>query len=202
MARNKLGLTEGATLALIAAPTDLVLEIPTGVTIVEKGAARVVIVFVGQRGGIEPAVKSVRGRVEDDGMMWFAYPKAGQLGTDLDRDHLSAALSALELEPVSLVSVDDVWSAMRVKVDAALRTRRQERGFAMTTATAKAGRVKAAETAAKSSRLAQVATAARAGAEKAASAAAAEEDAVPKAKATKPKAKGARPKPPRPTRAR
>ncbi len=189
MARNKLGLTEGATLALIAAPTDFVLEVPTGVTIVERGPARVVVVFVAKADEVEGAVKSVRGRVEDDGMMWFAYPKAGQLGTDLHRDHLSTALSALELEPVSLVSIDDVWSAMRVKVDAALRTRRQERGFAVTAATKVAGRVKAAATAAKSTRLAAVATAAKAGAVKAASAAAA---------ATPPKpAKGARPKPPR-----
>lgn len=80
MARNKLGLTEGATLALIAAPTDFALEVPTGVTIVER-AARVVVAFVAKADEVEGVVKSVRGRVEDDGMMWFAYPKAGQLGT-------------------------------------------------------------------------------------------------------------------------
>ena len=48
----------------------------------------------------------------------FAYPKAGQLGTDLNRDRLWEAGRAHGLEAVAQVSVDDVWSALRFKAAA------------------------------------------------------------------------------------
>jgi hypothetical protein len=135
MARNKLGLVEGGTLVLLDAPTELALEVPTGVTVLERGKAQVVIAFVPQRAAVAPAVKVARARVEDTGKLWFAYPKAGQLATDLHRDLLGTALSELGFEPIALVSIDDVWSAMQVKVDIGLAARRAARGFVVTSST-------------------------------------------------------------------
>jgi hypothetical protein len=57
-----------------------------------------------------------------------AYPKAGQLGTDLNRDSLARALQTEGFEPVAQIAVDDVWSALRVKRDAALSAARNARG--------------------------------------------------------------------------
>src|SRR5580700_2276887 len=44
-----------------------------------------------------------------------AYPKAGQLGTDLNRDRLAAALEGQGIRPVRQVALDDVWSALRFR---------------------------------------------------------------------------------------
>jgi hypothetical protein len=44
-----------------------------------------------------------------------AYPKAGQLGTDLNRDPLAAAFTASGLRPVRQVSIDATWSALRFR---------------------------------------------------------------------------------------
>ena len=44
-----------------------------------------------------------------DRLASLAYPKARQLGTDLDRDFLRGHL------PVRQVALDDVWSAMRFR---------------------------------------------------------------------------------------
>jgi hypothetical protein len=50
-----------------------------------------------------------------DGLAWIAYPKAGQLGTDLNRDVLWKHLLGLGAQGVRQVAIDDVWSAMRFR---------------------------------------------------------------------------------------
>lgn len=52
---------------------------------------------------------------QQDRLAWIAYPKAGQLGTDLSRDILAQALTAHGVRPVRQVAVDDVWSALRIR---------------------------------------------------------------------------------------
>jgi hypothetical protein len=44
-----------------------------------------------------------------------AYPKAGQLGTDINRDTLAASLTDRGAQPVRQVALDDVWSALRFR---------------------------------------------------------------------------------------
>ena len=50
-----------------------------------------------------------------DALAWVAYPKAGQLGTDLNRDTVAAALTDRGVRPVRQVAIDDVWSALRFR---------------------------------------------------------------------------------------
>ena len=45
----------------------------------------------------------------------MAYPKAGQLGTDLNRDRLHVHMRERGLKTVRQVSLDDTWSAMRLR---------------------------------------------------------------------------------------
>ena len=51
----------------------------------------------------------------EDRLSWLAYPKAGQLGTDLNRDRLAAAVRERGVQPVRQVSIDEVWSALRLR---------------------------------------------------------------------------------------
>src|SRR5579871_6759695 len=48
-----------------------------------------------------------------DRLAWLAYPKAGQLETDLNRDILWRHLRAKGVRGVRLISIDPVWSALR-----------------------------------------------------------------------------------------
>ena len=50
-----------------------------------------------------------------DKLAWIAYPKAGKLGTDLNRDILSAALAVEGVQPVRQIAIDEVWSALRFR---------------------------------------------------------------------------------------
>jgi hypothetical protein len=58
-----------------------------------------------------PAIEAAR----QDRLAWVAYPKAGKLGTDLNRDILAALLTAEGVQPVRQVAIDDTWSALRFR---------------------------------------------------------------------------------------
>jgi hypothetical protein len=58
-----------------------------------------------------PAIEAAR----EDRLAWIAYPKGGQLGTDLNRDSLGRATTELGVRPVRQVSLDEVWSALRLR---------------------------------------------------------------------------------------
>lgn len=56
--------------------------------------------------------------VKHDALLWIAYPKgSAKTGADLNRDRLHAAVAEHErrLTGVTLVSLDDTWSAMRFR---------------------------------------------------------------------------------------
>lgn len=51
----------------------------------------------------------------EDRLAWIAYPKAGQLGTDLNRDRLAGLMEKRGLRPVRQVAIDTTWSALRFR---------------------------------------------------------------------------------------
>jgi hypothetical protein len=48
-------------------------------------------------------------------MLWVCYPKGSKNSTDLSRDVLWKAMEENGLVGVTLVAVDDTWSAMRFR---------------------------------------------------------------------------------------
>ena len=78
--------------------------------------AEVVIAFVADRAGLaSEAVTRAVDAARADRLAWIAYPKAGQLGTDLNRDVLRGALTDRGVQPVRQVALDAVWSALRFR---------------------------------------------------------------------------------------
>lgn len=107
---KKLQVPGGTSLFLVGAPEGFDPGVQTSK---ETGAA--VLAFVVSSGTIQveagPAVDAAR----EDRLSWIAYPKAGRLGTDLNRDSLAKALKPHGIEPVRIVSIDETWSAMRFR---------------------------------------------------------------------------------------
>ena len=98
-------------------PPGMDLGLNLGVTEADGGdSPDVVILFVTESADLSSddagALVGAAGR---DAVAWVAYPKAGQLGTDLNRDSLAAAFSARGLRPVRQISIDTVWSALRFR---------------------------------------------------------------------------------------
>jgi hypothetical protein len=78
------------------------------------GTADAVLAFVRTRADLDaagPALEAARA----DRLAWVAYPKGGQLDTDLNRDTLAATLTERGVRPVRQVALDGVWSALRFR---------------------------------------------------------------------------------------
>ena len=113
---KKLQIKEGQSVSVLHAPAGLEIDLPEGVRRTSSvTGSEVVIVFATNRAELgtraDPFVKAAR----RDALAWIAYPKAGQLGTDLNRDSLWQLLESRGIRPVRQVAIDDVWSALRFR---------------------------------------------------------------------------------------
>jgi hypothetical protein len=111
----KLQIKAGARVAIVAARPDGPDLSELGPQVADPETADVVIAFVARAAEITdlagPAVAAARA----DRLAWIAYPKAGQLGTDINRDSLARAVSKQGVQPVRQVALDTVWSALRMR---------------------------------------------------------------------------------------
>jgi hypothetical protein len=80
--------------------------------------AQFMLAFAKDMDDAEDAVDIADEDLADGAMFWLAYPKKTSKkypGTEIDRDSLHLRLADLAWEGVSLVALDDDWSAMRFK---------------------------------------------------------------------------------------
>ena len=81
----------------------------------EPRKAEAVLVFVKDSQELKARAKPAIEAARRDAIAYVAYPKAGQLGTDLDRDSLWAMLEGQGIRPVRQIAIDDTWSALRFR---------------------------------------------------------------------------------------
>jgi hypothetical protein len=74
-----------------------------------------VLLFARNRLGLETLGEPFFHAARDDRLAWLAYPKAGQLDTNLSRDVLRELTRPQGVRPVRQVSIDQVWSALRFR---------------------------------------------------------------------------------------
>jgi hypothetical protein len=111
----KLQIRPGQTVAALAAGEVPAFAAPDANPPADPGDADAVVAFARNKAELDsvaaPAVEAAR----QDKLAWIAYPKAGKLGTDLNRDVLAALLSARGVQPVRQVAIDETWSALRFR---------------------------------------------------------------------------------------
>jgi hypothetical protein len=106
---------KGGTVALIGAPAgyDTLFEgSPAKVTTRGSGLADTVVLFANDMTHLEKAFPAAAGRLGPSATLWVAYRKGDK---ELHRDTLWRAVSEHGYTGVSLVAIDDTWSAMRLK---------------------------------------------------------------------------------------
>jgi hypothetical protein len=111
----KLQIKPGAAVSVLGAPPDGPDLSGLGPPAPGPAGAGAVIAFVRQAAELTEIAGAAIEAARDDRLAWIAYPKAGQLGTDLNRDSLARAAAGLGVQPVRQVSLDDVWSALRFR---------------------------------------------------------------------------------------
>jgi hypothetical protein len=105
---EKLQLKEGESIRILGAPPEFRLGANPG-----KGKGDALLVFAVNKKALKAHEGTILEYSRADRLTWVAYPKAGQLGTDLSRDLLATYFSGVQ--GVRMVSIDDVWSALRLR---------------------------------------------------------------------------------------
>jgi hypothetical protein len=116
---RKLGIRPGTRVRLMNAPVgyaDALRTAAPDATVEESGAgpADLVHLFCAARAELDAHAAAAIAAYRTGGHLWVSYPKGGaKAGTDLNRDVDWGPLRAAGFRPVTQVSIDERWSALR-----------------------------------------------------------------------------------------
>ena len=111
----KLQIKPGTHVAVVGAPPEGPDLAGIGPQASDPSSADAVIAFVVQAAEVSGTASPAIAAAREDRLAWIAYPKAGKLGTDINRDRLAALVTELGVQPVRQIAIDDVWSALRFR---------------------------------------------------------------------------------------
>jgi hypothetical protein len=117
---RKLGIKEGARLAVIGAPDDFdttIGELPAGVAVrrAARGPLDVVVAFFTDRSKLERRLPTLRSALDPAGGLWIAWPKrASGVVTDVTEDVVRELGLAAGLVDNKVCAIDQVWSGLRL----------------------------------------------------------------------------------------
>ena len=118
---KKLRIKPGQRLLILNSPSGYVESLgslPEGVEMSEgpEGKFDFVHLFVKDSSQLDDLGPTAMQAVEYDGLLWISYPKrSSKVETDLTRDVLWELMVDRGLRPVTQVSIDEVWSAVRFR---------------------------------------------------------------------------------------
>lgn len=94
-------------------------ELPPNVIVVTEPTAPIDLIqfFVTSRRGLEEKLSKLKSLLTPKGLLWVTYPKgASKIKVDINRDSIRRFAQSIGLEGVAMISVDETWSAMRLKI--------------------------------------------------------------------------------------
>jgi len=118
---DKLHVKPGTTIVVLGAPAGYRQKLgvlPEGARLVNVVPAEAAFVHLFARDGaaLSSRLREVSPRLTADAMVWVSYPKADSgAGSDLSREKIWALAGPFGLTPVSQVTMDNIWSALRFK---------------------------------------------------------------------------------------
>ncbi len=124
---KKLGIAEGARVALIDAPPELqdwLAPLPDAVSFGKPTAkTQLVHVFALRREILSRHLAGLRKTLADDATVWVSWPKkTAKVDTDITEDVIRGVALALGYVDVKVCAVSDVWSGLKLVVRKELRT--------------------------------------------------------------------------------
>ncbi len=110
---SKLGAKPGRRVVVLAAPKGYEDRIPGAAT---KGKGEVVLAFAQDSKALAKVLPKVFAAATEGALVWVAFPKkTSGVATDLSRDRGWEVLDQAGWEGVSIVAIDAVWSAARLR---------------------------------------------------------------------------------------
>jgi hypothetical protein len=108
----------GTTVAVLNPVPDVVesLGLPRDVTFVAPGEAQLVFLFVNSRADLESKMPPAVAALTATSALWVFFRKGSKAAKlNMNRDDVWAIAEKLGLRPLGLVSVDETWSAFRLR---------------------------------------------------------------------------------------
>jgi hypothetical protein len=118
---RKLGMNPGMRALIIAPPPGylkLLAPLPDGLTVSSRagGMYPFVQVFATRLSEISRIAQKLSKHAAPNALVWISYPKkSSKTGGDLSRDLIREAMSVTGWRTVSIVAIDEVWSALRFR---------------------------------------------------------------------------------------
>ena len=94
------------------------------------------LVFVTERKQIENRIETVYPKLVGDAILWFAYPKKSskKYTTEITRDFGWGVLGDYNLEPVTQISIDEDWTALRFRKVSFIKKMTRSKSFTLSKA--------------------------------------------------------------------
>jgi hypothetical protein len=114
---DKLGVRTGQRVALLAAPADLVLDLPPEVSVVTRlaGHCDVVLFFTKERRRLDRRLDGIGHAIAPDGAAWIAWPKrASKVATDMTDNVVREVALPRGLVDVKVCAIDETWTGLKL----------------------------------------------------------------------------------------
>lgn len=117
---KKLKLTKQSPILILNAPVEykeIMKEIESEVHTEIKGKYQFIQLFAKNISEAKEYIGACIEALEDDGYLWLCYPKGSskKYKSDLNRDTTCKVTEAYNFQGVTLVSIDNDWSAFRIR---------------------------------------------------------------------------------------
>jgi hypothetical protein len=119
---QKLRIKKGRSICFVNPPEGYIAQLgnlPDGTVVVPDltKSVDIIQVFVADREELENRLPKLKPNVAPNGIIWVTYHKGtSKVKTDINRDGIWQYARTLGMEGVAMISLDDSWSAMRLKV--------------------------------------------------------------------------------------
>jgi hypothetical protein len=119
---QKLFIKPGNKFLLVNPPAGYIAQmgqLPEGTILLSDSSClvEVIQVFVTNRLELEAQLSQLKDLLAPKGMIWVTYHKGtSKVKTDINRDTINAYAGSLGLQGVAMISIDDDWSALRLKL--------------------------------------------------------------------------------------
>jgi hypothetical protein len=92
------------------------LGLPKDVTFVQPHNAQLVFLFARTRAELDAKLPAAAKQLSPGAAVWVFFKKGSQdAGLDMNRNTVWAVAEKLDMRPLGIVSVDDTWSAFRLR---------------------------------------------------------------------------------------
>ncbi|MFA7227716.1 MAG: YdeI/OmpD-associated family protein [Melioribacteraceae bacterium] len=119
--QKKLRIKEGQSVALINAPVNLLTQLESMADSISlkrgiKGKSDHLFLFVMNKTELETKLAMSEKSVKENGMLWVCYQKkSSKVKSDIDRDSVWNILSKSKFRQITLISIDDSWTAFGLR---------------------------------------------------------------------------------------